>query len=137
MTDTALVCAPPKILIVDDNPEIVKLLAAVIEMNGYDIFVARDGMEALSQIEQVAPDLVILDLGLPKLSGEEVCRSVRRTAHTADLPVIMLSGKADDADRIIGRVLGADHYLTKPCDPDALLDIIEDTLREHPRKKPA
>jgi DNA-binding response OmpR family regulator len=111
-----------KILIVEDEPAIVRLLKHALERERYLVCVAGDGEEALEKIEQDSPDLVILDLGLPKISGTEVCKTIRRMEKYKTLPIIMLTGKSGDVDRIIGKVVGADYYMTKPF---AIADLIK------------
>lgn len=117
-----------KILIVDDDPQIRGVLKRFFKLKGYQIHLACDGEEALEKIETESPHLVILDLGLPKLSGEEVCKQVRANERTQSLPIIMLTGKCGDADRIVGRVIGADHYFTKPCNITQLSITVDSVL---------
>ncbi|MFA6384596.1 MAG: response regulator [Candidatus Omnitrophota bacterium] len=112
-----------KILIIDDNQELVRLIKSVLELKGYQTAIACDGEDGLLQIKQDLPDMVILDLGLPKLTGEQVCKEIRKDKKTQDIPVVMLTGRASETDRVIGRVIGADYYLTKPCDLFELLEI--------------
>ena len=108
-----------KILVVDDEPDIVKLLEIQLKNCGYDVISAVNAKEALSRIEDGAPDLMILDLMLPDFSGEEVCREVRKNEN--NIPIIMLTAKGEDVDRIVGKVVGANFYLTKPFNPHDLL----------------
>lgn len=117
-----------KILIVDDDPTIVDMLGRLLCRQGYQVCTAADGKEALQQVAQQSPDMVLLDLNLPKLPGEEVCKRLRADEKTRNLPVIMITAKASDAERIIGKVIGANHYITKPFDINLLLDIIDDTF---------
>jgi DNA-binding response OmpR family regulator len=105
-----------KVLIVEDDPDIIRLLKCRLEKENYLISVAMDGEEALQKTTQESPDLVLLDLGLPKLSGEEVCKAIRKDEKLGKVRIVMLTGKASDADRIVGRVIGADCYMTKPFD---------------------
>lgn len=103
-----------KILLIDDDPVIIDILSRILRPKGYEITVASDGIEALEKTFDEHPDLIILDLGLPKLPGEEVCRQIRKTEKKHHIPIIMLSGKTNDVDKIIGKVIGADHYMPKP-----------------------
>jgi len=106
-----------KILVVDDEADIATTIKYMLEQEGYYVCVAADGRQGLEKVKQCSPDLLILDLKLPKLPGEEVCREVRRDEKTEKLPIIMLTAKKSDTDRVIGRVIGADCYMTKPFDP--------------------
>jgi two-component system phosphate regulon response regulator PhoB/two-component system alkaline phosphatase synthesis response regulator PhoP len=111
------------VLVVEDNEDIRSLLDAVLGLSGYDVVLAEDGNQAMRLLVDVhlAPDLAILDVEMPELSGWEVLRGIRANPDTADLPVIVCSvrGSAEDLDR--GRVLGCDGYVQKPFDVDALL----------------
>jgi len=117
-----------KILIVDDDPAIVESLKHILERRGCRTCVAMDGEAALQKIEQETIDLVLLDLELPKLPGEEVCKKIRKNEKMKNIPIIMVSGKNTDTDRIIGRVIGADYYVTKPFDVMELLEIISEAF---------
>ena len=112
-----------KILIVDDDPNIVQMLKRALEYRGYLVLIAMDGEEALRKTEQEVPDLILLDLRLPRLPGEEVCKKIRSNDNIKNIPIIILTGKNDDADRIIGRVIGATYYMNKPCNIIDLLNI--------------
>jgi len=120
-----------KVLIVDDDPDVVQTLVNVLEkLGGYQTGIAMDGKEALDSVKRSAPDLIILDLNLPFICGEEICKEIRKNERTKDLPVIMLTGKCRDCDRIVGRVVGADYYMTKPFDIAQLLETIEKIFRQ-------
>ena len=106
------------ILVVDDERHIVDLVRLYLEKEGYAVVTAADGEEALQRHARHEPDLVILDLMLPKLDGFEVCREIRRRGDT---PVLMLTARDDDVDAIVGLELGADDYVTKPFNPRALV----------------
>jgi len=110
-----------KILLIEDDDSMVKILEFRLKKNGFNVVVALDGEEGMEKVKKNKLDLVILDLMLPKLPGEEVCRRMRKDRETADIPVIMLTAKALDVDRIVGKVIGADYYITKPFDPEDLL----------------
>jgi len=120
-----------KILIIDDSQQIVQLIQSVLEQEGYQTAFALDGMEGLRKTKQDLPDMVILDLGLPKLPGEQVCKEIKKDEKTKDVSVVMLTGKTSEADRIIGKVIGADYYMTKPCDIYELLKITHSVQESH------
>jgi two-component system response regulator VicR len=120
----------PKILIVDDEPPIVDVLAYNLKRANYDVLIARDGEEALSQARQEQPDLVILDLMLPRLDGLEVCRTLRRD-H--DVPIIMLTARDAEVDRVVGLELGADDYVVKPFSVRELMARVKSVLRRATR----
>ncbi len=118
-----------KVLIVDDEPKIVRLVADYLEAAGFGVATARSGDEALMRVRTDAPDLVVLDLGLPGLDGLDVTRALRRDG---ELPIIMLTARDDETDRVIGLELGADDYVTKPFSPRELLARIRAVLRRIP-----
>jgi two-component system phosphate regulon response regulator PhoB len=111
----------PKILVVDDEPEAVELLEFNIKQAGFDVLVAADGSEALKKAHGALPSLVLLDLMLPEVDGLEVCKMLRRDPATASIPIIMVTAKATEIDRILGLELGADDYITKPFSPRELV----------------
>lgn len=111
----------PRILIVEDEPSQVELLRYNLESEGYRTTVATDGAEALLRIEEEVPDLVILDWMLPKVSGIEVCRQLRRRENTRELPILMVTARGEEPDRTHGFDTGADDYLVKPYSPMELL----------------
>jgi len=115
-----------KILIVDDEREIVKVLRAYLEQGGFRVVVAFDGQEALTVFRHEKPDLVILDLNLPRIDGLDVCRTIRRESET---PVIMLTARVEETDRLIGLELGADDYVTKPFSPREIVARVRAVLR--------
>jgi DNA-binding response OmpR family regulator len=110
-----------KILVVDDEPEAVELLEFNLQQAGYKVITAEDGTEALQKARTNLPELIVLDLMLPEISGLEVCRMLRRDPATAQIPIIMLTAKAAEIDRILGLELGADDYVTKPFSPRELV----------------
>ncbi len=114
-----------KILIVDDEKDLVTLLNAHFEKAGYETFTASDGEEAYQKYLTESPDLVILDLKMPKLNGFEVCRKIRRESKDESTPIIMLTALQDDADRLVGKVVGAQKYMTKPFKIEELLREVE------------
>lgn len=114
------------LLIVDDEKHIVELIELYARQAGYATLKAHDGETALSLIESARPDLVVLDLMLPRVTGWDVCRRVRQTSDT---PIIMLTARDDDVDKIVGLELGADDYLTKPFNPRELMARVKAILR--------
>jgi phosphate regulon transcriptional regulator PhoB len=115
-----------RILIVDDEPPIIDVLEYNLKKANYEVIVARDGQEALEKARRQRPDLVILDLMLPKLDGLEVCRALRRDS---DLPIIMLTARDEEVDRVVGLELGADDYVVKPFSVRELLARVKTVLR--------
>ena len=115
-----------KILIVDDEKKIVEILKAYLEKEGYSVLTAYDGQEALDSARRDVPDLIILDLMLPEISGWDVCRELRKESN---VPVIMLTARDDTTDKIIGLELGADDYVTKPFDPKEIVSRVRAVLR--------
>jgi len=121
--------AGKKILIVEDEPDIRKLVHYNLTQERFKVLEAEDGEKALKTIRLEKPDLVILDLMLPSLSGLEVCRILRERPETARLPILMLTAKAGEADRVVGLEMGADDYLTKPFSPRELVARVKAILR--------
>jgi len=120
--------AKETILIVDDEKNIVELARLYLEKEGYHVEDAYDGAEALAKIKSLQPALVVLDLMLPEIDGWEVCRRVRKES---DVPIIMLTARDDDVDKIVGLELGADDYLTKPFNPRELAARVRAVLRRY------
>ncbi len=114
------------VLVVDDEPKVCDLIRVYLERSGYGVLCARDGALALREIEQRKPDLVLLDLNLPGMDGLEVCKTLRKTS---DVPVIMLTARDEEADRIVGLELGADDYVTKPFSPREVVARVKAVLR--------
>ena len=119
----------PLVLVVEDDAAIATLLRYNLEKQGYRVAEAADGQEALNLIQEQQPNLVLLDWMLPSLSGIEVCRQIRRKPETRDLPVIMVTARTEDQDAVRGLNTGADDYITKPFNNDALLARIRALLR--------
>jgi two-component system alkaline phosphatase synthesis response regulator PhoP len=115
-----------KILVVDDEPKIVDLLRLYLERAGYKVTIAGDGQSALSVFRREKPDLVILDLMLPGIDGVEVCSRLRRESH---IPVIMLTARAEEVDKLVGLEVGADDYVTKPFSPREVVARVRAVLR--------
>jgi len=121
--------AGKKILIVEDEPDIRKLVHYNLAQERFMVLEAEDGEKALKTIQREKPHLVILDLMLPGLSGLELCRNLRQRPETAQLPILMLTAKASEADRVVGLEMGADDYLTKPFSPRELVARVKAILR--------
>lgn len=124
----------PVILVVEDEPPLQKLLAYNLEVAGFTVLQAFDGEEALTLIDERPPDLVLLDWMLPQLSGLEVCRRLRRRPDTAHLPIIMLTARGEEPDRLRGLDTGADDFIAKPFSPAELIARVRAVLR---RVRPA
>jgi class 3 adenylate cyclase len=120
---------PAKILVVDDTPRNVKLLADLLSVKGYSVVTAASGREALAAVEREPPDLVLLDVVMPEMSGYEVCRALRAQAATAMLPVVMVTALDPSEERIKGIETGADDFLTKPINQPELLARVKSLLR--------
>jgi two-component system phosphate regulon response regulator PhoB len=114
---------------VDDEPEAVELLEFNLKQAGFDVFAAADGAEALKKARSVLPSLIVLDLMLPEIDGLEVCKMLRRDPATASVPIIMLTAKAAELDRIVGLELGAEDYITKPFSPRELVLRVKKVLQ--------
>ena len=114
------------ILVADDEESIVQLAKLYLSTEGYRVHTARDGQDALDSARRIKPDLIVLDLMMPRLDGWEVCRRLRKDTST---PIIMLTARADDVDKIVGLELGADDYVTKPFNPRELVARVKAVLR--------
>ncbi len=122
-----------KVLICEDEPDMVELIRYNLEKDGYKVDGASDGEKALAQARRVVPDLVVLDLMLPGLDGLEVLRRLRQGRTTSAVPVILVTAKAGEADRVVGLELGADDYITKPFSPRELVARVRAVLRRTAR----
>lgn len=111
----------PKILVVDDEPDALEVLGFKLKEAGYTPIFAKDGARAISAARDERPALIVLDLMLPEVDGLEVCKILRRDAKTAMIPILMLTAKASEMDRVLGLELGADDYVTKPYSPRELV----------------
>jgi len=117
---------PKKILLVDDNPQVIAICHDYLKASGYNVVAATDGLLGLLAARREKPDLIVLDLILPEMDGLEVCRAIRLKS---DVPIIILTGRAEETDRVIGLEIGADDYMTKPFSPRELLARIRVVLR--------
>jgi DNA-binding response OmpR family regulator len=127
-------CVKSKVLVVDDEPEAVELVEFNLKGAGYDVTTASDGAEALNKARRIQPNLVILDVMMPEIDGMEVCKLMRRDPATSGIPIIMLTAKASEVDRVLGLELGADDYVVKPFSPRELVLRVKKLLE---RGKPA
>jgi phosphate regulon transcriptional regulator PhoB len=123
-----------RILVVDDEKDLVELIAFNLEQEGYIVFKAWDGEQAMELAREIKPDLIVLDLMLPGLSGLDICRRLRGKDETENLPIVMVTAKGQDVDKIIGLELGADDYITKPFSVRELVARVRAVLRRSERK---
>jgi two-component system alkaline phosphatase synthesis response regulator PhoP len=119
----------PKILVVDDEAHIVELVKFNLEKEGYHVEVATDGISAVEKAQRIIPDLMILDIMLPGMTGLEVCRTLHKNPSTENIPIIMLTAKSEELDKVLGLELGADDYITKPFSPRELVARAKARLR--------
>ena len=119
-----------KILVVDDEPFILRSLTFVLEKSGYETYTATDGNEALEMLDEVQPDLIFLDVMMPRLSGFETCRQIRSIEKFKDVHIIMLTAKGQEKDRIKGLAYGANEYMTKPFSPSKILERLKEIFAE-------
>jgi two-component system phosphate regulon response regulator PhoB len=125
-----------KILIVEDEPSLVEVLSYNLQREGYEVAVAKEGREGLRKAQTHLPDLVILDLMLPGLSGLDICRELRASPRTAGVSILMLTAKGEESDQIVGFAVGADDYVTKPFSVKVLLQRIKVLLRRATNPEP-
>lgn len=123
-----------QILIIEDDKDIVELVRYNLEKENFKITAASDGLSGLAQVRKSPPDLLLLDLMLPKLSGLEICKQIRRDSSLNRLPILMLTARGDEADRVVGLELGADDYVAKPFSPRELVARVKALFR---RAEPA
>ncbi|MFH1262770.1 MAG: response regulator [Pseudomonadota bacterium] len=123
-----------RVLIVEDHPDIVEIVRYNLEREGFQVSWAKDGEEGLKKIMAERPDLLLLDLMLPKMSGFDVCKTLRSEVGTRSLPVVMLTAKGEEVDIVRGLELGADDYVTKPFKPKELLARVRAVLRRSDAK---
>ncbi|HPZ43843.1 MAG TPA: response regulator transcription factor [Bacillota bacterium] len=123
----------PRILVVDDEKNILELVRFNLEREGYEVLTCLDGARALELARSEKPDLIVLDVMLPEISGLEVCRELHQDPATRKIPIIMLSARADELDRVLGLEMGADDYVTKPFSPRELVARVKARLRRSPK----
>ncbi|MBF0431180.1 MAG: response regulator [Fibrobacteria bacterium] len=119
---------PKKILLVDDEPDILMTVKKRLQISGYEVDTAENGREALEKVKTYEPDLVVLDVMMPEINGYEVCRTLRESPETQNLPIIMLTAKAQNFDKFWGQEVGASKYLTKPFDDKELVKSVGELL---------
>ena len=129
--------AKGKILVVDDEIYIVHILDFSLGMEGYEVMTALDGEAALAKVAQDKPDLIVLDIMMPKLDGYETCKALKSNPGTKDIPVILLSAKGRNVDQKVGFEVGADDYITKPFSPRKLVERINAILGQTSRQDAA
>jgi two-component system, OmpR family, response regulator RpaA len=123
----------PRILVIDDDPSIAELVAINLEMAGYDVSKAEDGIKGQALAVQISPDLIMLDLMLPRVDGFTVCQRLRRDNRTSDIPILMLTALSQTQDKVDGFNAGADDYLTKPFELEEMLARVRALLRRSDR----
>lgn len=122
--------AAKRILLVDDETQLVEMVKIRLEASDYEVLCAYDGQEALDKARKEKPDLIILDLMLPKIDGYKVCRMLKFDEKYKNIPIILFSARAQETDVKLGKEVGAEAYITKPFDPPSLLEKIKELLQE-------
>ena len=123
-----------KVLVVDDDEDLLKMLKRRLEAEGFEYMSAKDGKDMLGLIKVKRPDVIILDIMLPEMDGLEICKAIKNDTKTARIPIIILTAKAQEVDKIVGLELGADDYVTKPFSPRELIARIKAVLRRAKEK---
>jgi DNA-binding response OmpR family regulator len=126
-----------RVTIIEDDSDIARLVEHYLAAEGFKVGHAKDGIEGLKRVKATPPDLLILDLMLPGLDGLDVCKALRASPQTSALPILMLTAKGEESDKVIGLELGADDYLTKPFSPKELVARVKSLLRRKARQEPA
>ena len=121
---------PKKILVVDDEADLVKTIRFSLEAEGYKVLVSYNGEDALNQARKEAPDLILLDIMLPKLDGYKVCRLLKFDEQYKNIPILMLTAKTQEKDKLLGKETGADEYITKPFDIEELMEKVKGYLNK-------
>lgn len=121
-----------KILLVDDEKDLVKIVKFRLEANDYEVITACDGQEGLEKARKEKPDLIILDLMLPKMDGYKICGLLKKDSRFMRIPIIMFTAKAQEEDMKLGKEVGADAYIIKPFEPGVLLDKIKELTKQGP-----
>ena len=119
----------PRVLVVDDDPQVLRLMRVNLELEGYDVVSAPDGEEALEAVLNERPDVVVCDVMMPGMDGLTVLRNLRSNPRTSKIPFVVVSAKAQRSDVKAALDMGADRYITKPFDPQELLDAVENLLQ--------
>jgi two-component system alkaline phosphatase synthesis response regulator PhoP len=122
--------SPKKILVVDDEVDLVETVRFSLEMEGFNVLVSYNGEDALSQARKEKPDLILLDLMLPKLDGYKVCRLLKFDEKYKHIPILMLTAKTQEKDKALGMETGADEYITKPFEMDYLMEKVKAHLNK-------
>ncbi len=117
-----------KIMVVDDEPYIARVIKFKLEQEGYLVIAANDGQSGLQKIKEEKPDLILLDVMMPGLSGYEVCQKIKEDAELAGIPVVILTAKGQERDREQGLTMGASDYITKPFSPNRLLELVKNMI---------
>ncbi len=118
-----------EVLLVEDSPVQREMISGILQDNGWQVTLAADGIEALEQMQKSSPDLVVLDIVMPRMNGYEVCRRLKSDPKTRNVPVVMCSSKGEEFDRYWGMKQGADAYIAKPFQPVELIGTIKQLLR--------
>ncbi len=124
--------AKARVLLVEDEPDIAQTTKVILEMNGYEVIIATNGVDGLSKVGSEKPDIAILDISLPEMNGFDICRKIKCNKNYRKLPVIMFSSKFQPNDITFAKALGADEYITKSAEPEALISKIEELLKKTP-----
>lgn len=120
-----------KVMVIDDSKTIRRTAETLLQREGCEVITAVDGFEALSKIAEVQPDIIFVDIMMPRLDGYQTCALLKNSQYYRDIPIIMLSSKDGSFDQAKGRVVGANQYLTKPFSKDELLDAIRNHIQPH------
>lgn len=118
------------VLVVDDSPTVLKLVGMALERHGHTVLIASNPLQALAKLDEAAPDLVLLDITMPHMDGFQLCKLIKSNPHTAEVPVVMLSGKDGLFDKVRGRLAGSVDHIAKPFDPAALVQAVEKHCRQ-------
>ena len=129
--------AKKRILIIDDEPNFVRMVQLRLEAAGYEVLVAFDGMQGVSAAHKEKPDVIILDIMMPAMHGHRVCEALKKSANTWTIPIIYLTAKGSKEDEELAYKLGAEHFLTKPYEPETLLETIKKALEPGAQLKKA
>ncbi|MGE5175139.1 MAG: response regulator transcription factor [Hyphomicrobiales bacterium] len=119
----------PRVLVVDDEPDLVRILQFGLKAAGYDVEVASDGQEGLKKARELRPDIILLDLMLPKLDGYKVCRLLKFDERYKHIPIMILSARTQEGDQTLAHEMGANHFVTKPYDFQEILALVASMLK--------